>query len=119
MARIRSYAVGDEAVDDGRAVGAVTGGVLVVKLDGVAQLFGQSVLEALVGGVQSFMLNQLADADLVSLAVTGRGGRARAGSGTGTGSGGGGGTGCCAAGAAAGGQSQNHGHCQHNGHQLG
>ena len=81
--------VGNKAVYDGGAVGGIARGVLLVKLDGVAQLGGQGVLEALRGGVQCHVLHQLADADGVGLGSSavcrrssGRGSRSRRGRGT-------------------------------------
>ena len=70
------HAVGHEGVDDGRTGVGIAGGVLHVKADGVAQLLGQRVLEALGGGVQRLVLHQLADAHGVGL--LGNGGHAQA-----------------------------------------
>ena len=68
-------ASGDKAADDGGAVGGIAGSVLLVKLDvALAQLLGQSVLEALGGGVQRLVLDQLADADGIDLVVGAFGG---------------------------------------------
>ena len=76
------YAGRDEAVADGGAGRGIVLGVLQVKSDGVAQLLGQRILEALGGGVQRLVLHQLADADGIALgrgggAVCGRRGRCR------------------------------------------
>lgn len=46
-------------------VGESPGGVLLVELDGGAELFGESRLEALGRGVERRVLNELADADRV------------------------------------------------------
>lgn len=57
------HAVGNEAVDDGGAVGAVAGGVLVLEFDLAGQRLIQRVDEALRGGVERLVLHELADAD--------------------------------------------------------
>ena len=69
---------GHKAVDDGGAVDAFAGGVLLVKLHGIAQSLCQSVLKALGSGIQSGMLHQLADANGICLGRLGfSGGRSR------------------------------------------
>ena len=52
---------------NGGAVGSLAAGQLNIKLDLVAQLLGQCILEALGSLVQSNVLHQLNDADIVNL----------------------------------------------------
>ena len=110
-------AVGDKAVHNGSAVGGIAGGVLLIKFYiALAQLLDQSVLEALGRSVQRFVLNQLADADIVDLAVGGSSAVCGALGGFGGGSGVSGGCGGIRrSGRSAGGQAHGHGGCHHKG----
>ena len=62
-------AVIDELGHDGGAVGGLAAGQFYVEAYLVAQLFGQSVLEALGGLVQSNVLHQLNNAYMVSAVI--------------------------------------------------
>lgn len=62
---IKIHALGHIAVDNGGAVGGVAGGVIVLDLHLTGQCFVQGVNEPLRCSVQSLVLNQLADTDLV------------------------------------------------------
>lgn len=60
----------NKAIDDGAAGVGIALGVLFLKGDGIAELLGQGILKPLGCSVQSNVLHQLADADLVGLAVS-------------------------------------------------
>lgn len=60
----------NKAIDDGAAGVGITLGVLFLKGNGIAELLGQGILKPLGCSVQSNVLHQLADADLVGLAVS-------------------------------------------------
>ncbi len=62
------HALGDEPVDDGRAVGLFAAGVALLVGHGVAKYLGQRVLEALGRGVERDVGHLLADADNIGLA---------------------------------------------------